>query len=318
MPSAPLLPEVPDEATFTRLRGDPQIWLPAIRTICARHGLDADQAFAERTGSNVLFQVAGGPWIKLFLPLWPGDHLRERAGLRAATGIADLAVPHVLHEGELEGWQYLVLSHVEGRAIGTVWPDLDPSTRVELAQQAGALFRRLHDRAEPAAFAPIQEDWPSYARALRADAVMRQTGYGLDPAWAGALAEFVAALPPMDTGSEVVLHADVTDEHLFLDKRDGRWAITGLIDFGDAMVGDLAYEFAAPLVFLCQRQPRVQRALLEGYGFTPNELTPAFGQRLVAWALLHRWGRIASYARFTPGPPPQSLADLVEAIWTPT
>lgn len=311
----PVLPPIPDEATYRRLRGDPAPWLPAVRTLCARHGLDADDAYMPPGGTNILFHVRGGPWIKLFPPLWPEDFVRERTGIAATNGIEGLAVPQLVAEGELDGWPYLLLSHVAGRPIGTLWPDLDEATRVDVARQLGALLARLH-AVDVTTCAPIHEDWPTYARALRADAVTRQAGYGLDPAWVADLAAFVADLPPMEAGREVFLHADVTDEHVHLEQRDGRWTVTGLIDFGDAMVGDWRYEFAAPLVFITQGRPAAQRALLEGYGVPPADLDASLGRSLVAWAFLHRWGRIASYTRFARGKTPTSLEALAASIWS--
>lgn len=316
MAATPLLPSVPDKDAYRKLRGDPQPWLAAIETICARHGLDADDAYASPGGTNVVFHVRGGPWIKLFPPLWPEDFVRERTGIAAVTGLDGLEVPDLLHEGTLEDWPYLVLSHVHGRPIGTVWPELDKTSQVAVAQQLGALLARLH-AVDRAACTAIDEDWPLLARGLRADAAVRQAGYGLEPAWVAELEAFIDTLPPTDDGREVFLHADVTDEHVYLEERAGRWTVTGLIDFGDAMIGDWRYEFAAPLVFLCQGRPAVQRALLTGYGLAPAELTPEFGRMLTAWAFLHRWGRISAYPAFAPEPQPTSLAALITSIWTP-
>lgn len=314
MPTGPILPPVPDEAAYRALHGDPAPWLPAMRVICERHGLDPDAAYRARGGTNVVFHVRGGPWIKMFPPLWPEDFVRERTGIQAVGGAEDLAVPHLIADGELEGWPYLLLSDIPGRPIGTLWPDLDARARVDVMRALGALLARIH-AVDPAGFDAIREDWPTYARALRADAVTRQAGYGLDPAWVAALETFVADLPPMDAARPVCLHADVTDEHVYLQERGGRWTVSGLIDFGDAMVGDPLYEFAAPLVFLTQGQPTAQRALLAGYGLDTRD--EALGRRLVGWAFLHRWGRIATYARFAQEPAPTSLADLAASIWSP-
>ena len=317
MPDAPLLPAVPTMDAYRAVHGDPAAWLPAIRVLCERHGLDAERAYMAPGGTNVVFHVRGGPWIKLFPPLWPQDFVRERTGIAATTGVDGLAVPQLLGDGELEGWPYLVLSDVAGRAIKDVWPELDEDARVDVARQAGALFARLH-AVDKGVCAAIDEDWPTFARALRDDALTRQTGYGLDPAWATELEAFVQALPPMDDGRVVFLHADVTDEHLYLEEREGRPVVTGLIDFGDAMLGDWRYEFAAPLVFLSQGRRRVQRAWLEGYGLDAATIEePAFGRALVGWTFLHRWGRIPTYARFAPEPRPKSLAALADSIWVP-
>lgn len=314
-----LLPDVPDVDAYRAVRGDPAVWLPAFEVICARHGIDAGDLYAERSGTNMVFRAGHGPWLKLFAPLWAEDFVRERTSLAAVASDEWLALPQLLHEGEIEGWPYLVLSHLEGRAIGAVWPALDREERVDLARQVGALLQRLH-AVDVRACAPIHDDWPAWVNEQRAVCVERQRGYGLEPDWVRELEVRVAALPALldPEDAPVFLHADVTDEHVFVERREGRWRVTGLIDFGDAMVGDRLYEFAAPLVFMSQRQPQVQRALLAGYGWDADRVAPTMIQRMVGWCLLHRYGRIQEYPLFTPGRKPQTLAELIEAIWSPT
>jgi len=311
-----LLPSVPDLAAYRRLHGDPAVWLDAITEVCRRHDLDADDAYAECTGTNVVFRVRDGPWIKLFPPLWPMDALRERTGLAAVRDVPDLEVPRLLHDGTLEGWPYVVLSHVEGVAVGTRWPDLSAEERVGIAQQLGALMARLH-AVDPASCAPIAQDWSAWVSDARAQAVARQRARGIDETWASALAAYVEALPPMglpDGGRPVFLHADLTDDHVLVQRRDGQWHVTGLIDFADAMVGDRLYDFAAPLVFLCQHRSREQRALLAGYGWDLDALAPERLERMTAWCLLHRFASLSTYARLTPGGRPGTLVELVRAL----
>ncbi|MDA1194172.1 MAG: aminoglycoside 3'-phosphotransferase/choline kinase family protein [Planctomycetota bacterium] len=314
MPAAPLLPPVADLAAYRALRRDPAVWLPAVETICARHGLGSD-AYAATTGTNVVFHVPGRGWIKLFTPLWPEDFVRERTGLAAVAALDGLGVPEVLHEGELEGWPYVVLSPIPGQAIGTIWQDMSEATRVDLARQLGALLARMH-AVDTSACGAIRCDWRAFAGDLRATTMTRQAGHGLQASWLVELEAHLAALPPLDEERPVLLHADVTDEHVFVEQIDGHARITGLIDFGDAMIGDYRYEFAAPLVFLTQGRPRQQRALLEGYGLAEQARDPTFTRGLVGWTLMHRYGRIPTYAEFTPGRPPDSLARLVESLWT--
>lgn len=310
-----LLPEVTDVAGYARLRGLPDPWLPAVRVICARHGLDPERAYAERRGTNVLFQVAEEAWIKLFPPPFVEDFMRERAGLAAAAGLGGLALPRLLHEGEVEEWPYLVLSHVPGRPIGEVWGRLEPEEQVALARELGALLARLHALDTSGCALLRAADPRDWGQGLARDALARQEAGGLDPAWRDDFARLLEELgPPAAPSREVLLHADVTDEHVFLERRDGAWHVTGLIDFGDAALGDPEYEFAAPLVFLAQRRPAVQRALLEGHGLAPDAER---GQRLLRWCLLHRYGRLAHYAACTPGRPPRTLEELTRALWTP-
>ncbi len=312
---APLLPPVPDVEAYRKLRGDPTPWLPAMEEIARRHGLESDGLYAERTGTNIVFRAHDGPWIKLFAPLWLEDYTRERTGLAAVRGVAGVAAPQLLHEGEVESWPYMVLSHLSGVAIGNVWPHLPERERVDVARQVGGLLARLHE-VDISSSGPIHGDWDAWTAEARTLCVARQGERELPPGWKGQLQAWVAELPAMIDPSDraVFLHADVTDDHIFLEKQDGRWRVTGLIDFGDAMVGDRLYEFAAPLVFLCQRRPREQRALLEGYGYDVAALDPLVLDRMAAWCLLHRYGRIEWFLRCTPGPPPATLAELIAAL----
>ncbi len=88
----------------------------------------------------------------------------------------------------------------------------------------------------------------------------------------------------------VLLNADVTDEHVLVVRRDGYWRFSGVIDFGDAMMGHPHYEFVAPLVCLTIGEPSLSRTLVESYGL---ELTPALAERLTTYCLLHKYGRLA-------------------------
>jgi hygromycin-B 7''-O-kinase len=111
----------------------------------------------------------------------------------------------------------------------------------------------------------------------------------------------------------VLLHADLTDDHFFVQEREGRWQLTGLIDFGDAMVGDPLYEFAAPAMFLSQRRPEVQRAMLRGYGLRD---TPGTADRIRAWTILHRFGLVENGVRFGPEPAPATFDALLRSLWS--
>lgn len=314
--SPPLLPSLPDEAAFYRLRGDPAPWLPALTEICRLHGLPDEDLYAERTGTNVVFRAGDGPWIKLFPPLWPEDFERERAGLAAVRGVAGLAAPQLLHEGELEGWPYAVISHLEGRPISSVWLDLPAAEQVGLAEEIGAAMARLHEIPAPSS-GVLAEDWPAFVARRGPRCVERNRKYDLPTDWLEPLRRFTeSAQPLLRPGAPgVLLHADLTDQHIFVRRVRGRWSVTGLIDFGDAMVGDPLYEFAAPAMFLTQGKPEAQRALLRGYGIEDAPDTLTHRRRIQAWTLLHRFSLVRNALRFAPEPKPRDLRALVDLLW---
>ena len=310
---AALLPDVPDMAAYRKVYKYPDTWLPAMRAICRRHGLDPDALYGEPTGTNAVFRVGDGPWIKLFPPLWPEDVVRERVGLHAIEGLEGVEAPAILADETLGDWRYLLLSHVEGQAIGSVWLDLTPDEQISLGEQMGALMKRLH-AADRSRCGDITEDWSEFLDLRRIGTAKRNQERGLRDGWYEPLKAFVPeAIAIVDRPFEpVFLHADLTDDHWFVRRIDGAWHVTGLIDFGDAMVGDPLYEFAAPAMFLSQRRPAVQRAMLRGYGLAD---TKEVRNVIRAWTIVHRFSLVENAIRVCPEPSPETLQALLDALW---
>jgi aminoglycoside 2''-phosphotransferase len=69
-----------------------------------------------------------------------------------------------------------------------------------------------------------------------------------------------------------VLHADLTGDHILVDTETGE--ITGIIDWGDAIVGDPAYDFAG---LLADYGPEFARLALASYGWP---IDPRFMDRV--------------------------------------
>ena len=107
----------------------------------------------------------------------------------------------------------------------------------------------------------------------------------------------------------VLLNADITDEHVLVVNRNGYWRFSGVIDFGDAMMGHPHYEFVAPLVCLTLGEPPLSQTLVESYGL---ELTPALAERLTTYCLLHKYGRLGDILERCPV---SSGEDLYSAMW---
>lgn len=298
------------------MRGDPANWLPAMRIIAERHGLDSTALYAERTGTNVVFRAGDEAWIKLIAPLWPEDYDREQCGLSAMNDLDDIPAPRLLADGELEGWPYLVLGTVEGASVVTVWAGLGRKDQIDLATQIGELMARMH-AVPTTGMAALEHDWDAFMARQRTQCGARHVRRGVDAHWQVEVDRYLEAAPMLDApdSEPVFLHADITDEHVLVKEQGGRWTVTGIIDFADAMIGQPLYEFAAPAVFLTQRQPWAQRALLRGYGFAEAELTETLAQRLTAYVLLHRYGNLVNTLRFCPRPMPATAAELQTALF---
>lgn len=286
-----LLPELATQREYSAIYADTARWLPALRAIARRHGLDPAMLQRQALGTNLVYRT-GGTIVKLFCRLWAQDCEAERLALEAVGG---LGVPEVLAAGELEGWPYLLLRVVPGVPAAEVWGQLDEQQREGVVRELGGLMRQIHAVPPPSG---LKTDWPGFIAARISEALAHHGAGEPWDTWIGK--RLVAFAEP--AAAAVLLNGDITADHLLLERTGGHWRVGGLIDFGDAKVGHPLYEFVAPLAFYTFGRPSLSRALVEAYGGWRVE---EVAEVLTTYCLLHEFGRLRQFlARFpvTDGP----------------
>ena len=108
-----LLPSLVEEDDYHPLFANDDVWLPAIRAICRRHGISTDELKRTVLGTHVVFK-AGDYIVKLFCRFWPHDYTVEAACLSGLTG---LPIPQLVATGELEGWPYLIMTVLDRKSV---------------------------------------------------------------------------------------------------------------------------------------------------------------------------------------------------------
>ncbi len=305
------LPDIPDpEAFYGRLR-KPGQWVNAINEIAREHGLAGP--FSQSTdGSTVVF-LSDQHCIKLHPPL-PGflaSHQREVAALRCILGRLTIPTPELVADGELGAWKYFVSTRLSGRPIDAIWNDLDTEVRLRLATELGRAIQGLH-QLDSDRVGQVTEPWAAFRRSQRARCLDLEEGKGLPSARLLELESYLSRLDQLGEPSTTssLLHTEIGPSHVLVDK--GR--ITGLIDFGDAMVGDPEYDLAPVGMFVTRGDSAAFRAFCLAYGLDEDELAnPDRPARLLRHAVLHRYGTLAWYLE-TLAPPSGSLDDLA-AHW---
>jgi hygromycin-B 7''-O-kinase len=86
-----------------------------------------------------------------------------------------------------------------------------------------------------------------------------------------------------------LLNADLTEDHLLVEQHGGRWRMAGLIDWADAEVGDVGYEWIALWFSICRREVSLFGAFIEAYdaSLQLDDFRPG---RFMAFTALHRFG----------------------------
>lgn len=220
-----------------------------------------NQAFVLRVGG-------AGAVVKTATP----EAVRSEAAVLSLLAEMGIPVPTVLAAdpaGAVAGRSVLVTVRAEGAPLDGPAPVL---------AELGALLRRVHAvevdgagtiGATPAGLRGRAGSWTeALAEPLGRLGEVVAAGH-LDPGLVEPIAAAVAGIRPVD-GRARLLHGDLHLRHVFT--RDGR--VTALIDWGDALAGDPAYDLGrlihSGVVGADLRRGRaLLTAVVEGYGPPP-------------------------------------------------
>ncbi|WP_315782972.1 MULTISPECIES: phosphotransferase family protein [unclassified Bradyrhizobium] len=312
------LPRVTDAAELRRLRADGGQWLPAARDVVDGHGYGGARLVPFTAGTNLVAALGGDAILKIFPSIHRRQFLSERATLRVVfKRLAAVATPELLHEGERDGWSYLIMTRLHGIAAAEVWPQLAEADKQNLLRQLGRLIADVQ-RIPPGELLALEPRWPDVLQAQMAGCRARHTRLGLPERLLDGLdvlLQQAAALLPRDPPS-VILTGEYIPEN-FLIARDGDgWRVSGLFDFGDVFTGFGEYDLLGPSAFMAAGHAGRVRALFEGYGLTPADLTWTLKRRLLALMLLHQASDPVRHICIPDWPAKvQSFDELQELVW---
>lgn len=309
---------------YRRWFTDVEFWQPYINKVCFRHALKPSAPLRIGVpGTYPTFIVAERWVIKFFGRLFAGaaSYAAEKEAGRLVACGRGIPAPPIIAAGELNRagwpWPYLIYPFISGASLGEQAGLLDPAGWVGLAGQLGAMVRRLHalPLAGSAVFPDHYEEYRAFLTKQRAVCLQNHRQWRRLP---GRLIEQIDAfLAPVDDLIDMpraahLIHADFTRDHLLGEVRNGQWNTRALIDFGDAMTGDLLYELTALHLDIFRADRRLLAAFLDAYGFSGYNRAD-FPRRAMSTALLHQWDVFGNLPedmlRLS------SLDDLANAIW---
>jgi len=297
------MPEINTIADWSTVFRDLAVWRPLVLAILRRHQLADCYACLDIrpglvAGTHAVFVVNEDLVVKLYGPFWPADQRQELATLsllaHRSRPLGDVRVPRILAGGALDGlvsgtggrsWPYTVLEYLPGVQLANVWPDLTGAQRRGIAAQLGSTLASLHgtpvDSSERDQGA---RDWLDFVETQTATAQARHRSWqSLPDQLIDELPAFLQSIGPLPRRGwqPALLHCDITAEHVLLrqevdhDIASG-WHINGLIDFGDARIGDPEYDLLAIFLSALASDRAAFAALIKAYD-----------RRLAADAQLH-------------------------------
>ncbi|MCY4617840.1 MAG: aminoglycoside phosphotransferase family protein [Chloroflexi bacterium] len=281
---------------WTRIYNDASVWQPLVDAICYREEISYRQLRSASANTNAVFLLDRAYALKIYSPFWDEFEF-ERTLLEALNDHEEIPVPDVLGYGHIAdggggSWPYLITRYCEARPFSEIRGELSEEAALSLAAQLGGIVRALHDLdAGQLASDTTEQVWADVVSERRQKAVVELTEAGvladiLVGPLESLLDEAIAADLPE---SRSVVHGDLGADHVLCAPVEGGWTIEALIDFGDAKIGVLEYEWMPVWMGFCGRDPALARAVIDGYG--PGLLVDGdFPKRAVAWTLLHDFG----------------------------
>lgn len=268
-------------------------------------------------GTNIVFAYGDDKVIKIFPPFHRDQFESEHLVLRHLEGKLSVETPKLEYEGEIYGWPYFIISKLEGTLLETLWHNMEYSNKLVIIRELGALIREVH--ALPTdGLETIDCHWPQFLAKQIANCAEQHRAKGLPMALLQQLPAYLASieeeLPKFE--KPVLLTGEYTPMNFLVNQVDGVWHISGLIDFGDAMLGLSEYDLLGPGAFLIQGDKQLLHVFLTAYGYLPHEMTEVLSHQLTALMLLHKYSnlniqvRVPNWQNKVHG-----LKDLENLVW---
>ncbi|MGI8813128.1 MAG: aminoglycoside phosphotransferase family protein [Pyrinomonadaceae bacterium] len=298
---------------FESTLSDP-VWQKIAALILRRHNVDFTNLRRAEQGENIVFLIDAEYVLKIYTPRKNGFE-RERGGLELARGDTSLPIPEIFDFGEIEGFNYLIVSQLPGKMVTRdEWLALERPAKIALLAQLAFGLKELHS-ADPG---DIHFDWHEFIKIQAASAVERQAASGGNPEWIASLPRYIEEnLDLLPKSPDIsFMHGDVHFGNLLATDHPTRPVISGLFDFADSLKGFIEYEFVAVGVLMIQGQGDLQREFFRAYGYRDDEINDKLRRRLMLLTVLYEHSSLKRYAtRLRAGAESLTLTELEREIW---
>jgi hygromycin-B 7''-O-kinase len=277
--------------TYKTLVEDTSFWDKKLEAIVRQENLPKEKFSRFSYGSNIVYSLNHELVIKLFPSYFNDQFDREVEVLQAISGkISSVEVPKITSIGNLEGWNYLIMTELNGTLLIDLWDELTTEEKQKCSVDLGKVINEFH-QISTGNFSKINVNWREFITGQYRD--MRENQADLPPALLQSLESYMDE-SYIDYNPELrLLTGEYTPFNLLFNKVDGKWTLTGVIDFADCFLGDADYDLLGPILFMFNGDSALISTFLKSYGF--GELNESLRKKLMVYTILHRYSNINYY-----------------------
>lgn len=265
-------------------------WDEVVRALLASEKIEYNAFQRFSMGGNIVYSIDEKYVLKLFAPFHSKEFFIETDILENTDwSSVQIQTPRLVHKGNFDGWNYFLMTRVSGQLLIDVWQEFSLEERHQLARDLGLLIKQMH-QLDISSYSFVQDTFDTWIPSQKAQIVEHHTKTNLAPHLLNELTGFVESFVPSD--EKVLLTGEYTPFNLLVTQMNGKWTLTGLIDFADCFIGDPSYDLLGPILFNYYKEPSLTKAFMESYGF---EMSDSMRVRLMQLLLLHRFSHLPNY-----------------------
>lgn len=262
-------------------------WMPLLEHLQQACNLPAGPWEKIPLGANALFGLGEDVIVKLVPPNWRRQGDKEILVAPLLEGKLSLQTPKLIASGEIDNWVFVIFSRLQGTLLADIWPSLDIEQKRFIMMQTGQVLREIRNLSFDADIA-IKVDWSVYIRDLIAGCMARHQRRKMPEALLAQVMPYIEATGDFSRAGDLrFIHMDIHPWNLIAKQEQGLWKLTGLLDFGDAIVGNNdRLELLTPMIFMAQGNPLLLQSLLEAYDEVDEISSSTLQRQLTAYMLI--------------------------------
>lgn len=290
-----LLSEISSQQ-YEAIKAEDSFWDPIIKEILIQEEFSPSDIKRFHHGANIVYSFAGSQYvIKLFPKHLNRQFTRELEVLTNLEGKINLVeTPRLVKFGSFQGWNYLIMTELKGELLIDIWDKLTNEEKTNLSIDLGKTIKEFHE-VPTVGFRHLQIDWKDFIRNQYKNLMTYHQDMGVKESLLADLEIYVEENYINTNPVKKLLTGEYTPFNLLLNKRNGNWKLTGVIDFADCFLGDAVYDLLGPILFMFNSNQTLIQHFLESYGLQNDQLNAAFQKKLMTYTILHRFSNVNYY-----------------------
>jgi hygromycin-B 7''-O-kinase len=163
-------------------------------------------------------------------------------------------------------------------------------------------MKAIHQVPVQNAPAILHFDWAEMLALQQESCADEMRAAGLDGALVEQIADYLAATPwESEAGEQALLHGDLNSLNFLVTEIDGRWKITGLIDWGDVKIGPPSHEFISPAMHMYIGSHTLRHHWFTAYALLAKSQLREVEHMIMARVMLYYQGHFVKNMSKIPG-----------------